>query len=76
MQVIRATEPSLVLGHDNKSLMDVCSRTEKTHNSFKNNSQDAYSQSSRCLSLWAESLGARSSMGKILLQHQDKLDIL
>ena len=76
MQVIRASEPSLVLGHDNKSLMEVCSRTEKIHNSFKNISQNAYSPQSRCLSLWAESLGARSSMGKILLQHQDKLDVL
>ena len=76
MQVIRASEPSLVLGHDNKSLMDVCSRTEKNHNSFENNSQNTYSPPTRCLSLWAESLGARSSMGKILLQHQDKLDTL
>ena len=76
MQVIRATEPSLVLSHDNKSLMDVCSRTEKTHNSFKNKSQNANSSPGRYLSLWAESLGARSSMGKILLQYQDKLDIL
>ena len=76
MQVIRASEPSLVLGHDNKSLMEVCSRTEKIHNSFKNKSHNAYSTPSRCLSLWAESLGARSSMGKILLQHQDKLDTL
>ena len=76
MQVIRASEPSLVLGHDNKSLMDLCSRTERIRDSFRSENQNSYSLLSRCLSLWAESLGARSSMGKILLNNQNKLDTL
>ena len=71
-EVIRAPEPSVVIGHDNKELLSLCTKAEQKYNFFHNQSQNLMSTSKQCLSLWAESLGTRQSMGKLLLQHQNK----
>ena len=71
-EVIRAPEPSVVLRHDNKELLRLCTKAEQKYNLFHNISQNSASTSKQGLSLWAESLGTRQSMGKLLLQHRMK----
>ena len=69
--VIRATEPSVVLGHHNKDMLKLCERTEEAYKPSHYKHQNLTTSSIQCSSLWAESLGTRSTMGKILLKHQN-----
>ena len=65
--VVHATEPSLVLGHDNKSLYTLCNSTNRENNLEEAKSEKLDINLKPCLTLWAESLGTRTSMGKLLL---------
>ena len=70
--VIRATEPSVILGHDNSAIYKLCNGTER-HSILEHiKAKKMNPMSTPCLMLWAESLGTRSSLGKILLQWLEK----
>ena len=66
--VLRATEPSVILGHDNRAIYKLCNGTERKSILENTEGQKLNPMSNNCLMLWAESLGTRSSLGKILLQ--------
>ena len=73
-QVIRAPEPSVVLGNDDKSLLKHCAHAKETNHMIHKINQKMKYPPVDCTSVWAESLGTRSSMGKLLLQNHNKQD--
>ena len=71
-EVLRATEPSVVMGHDNKSLFKLCNEANSKNNLTGVGNHKLDTSSNSCVMLWAESLGTRSSMGKLLLHWEGK----
>ena len=70
--VMKATEQSVILGHDNRAMYKLCNGTERNSILAQIKAPKLNPMANPCLRLWAESLGTRSSLGKILLQWLEK----
>ena len=68
MTVIRASEPSVVIEHGTPSIYKLCQGVDREMDSEKNKAGMFNMSTKSCLMLWSESLGTRSSMGKLLLE--------
>ena len=69
--VIRASEPSVLILHDSISIYKLCSEYKRNKDrewrGSESHSHEPWNLS--CARMWAESLGTRSSMGKMLFQN-------